>query len=389
MSSTSYLCFLGGGMLLRLCFLVMALAIPAQAKVETFYIGTYTGTETGSEGIYAGTINTETGKLGPIKLAAAIAPDPTVLTLSPDHRFLFAALGSEVASFSIGLDDSLTAINRQPSCGPNTCYVSLDKTGRELFATSYDDGKIAAFPVDGDGRIGPATDTVTLHGSGPNKGRQLSSHPHSAYVDPENRHLYVPDLGADRIWIFRLGEHGKLVANDPPSVITMPGDGPRHLVFSPDGKEVYVVNELGVSTTVYTRDSLTGALRMLDFRPNVPPGWPPGTGSAEAWVGPKDRRLYVSTRLKDFITVFSTHPYRRRTTPYFFGSHPLICDQMAPCPVTFPRSFAIDSSGRWLVVAGETDNQIGVMHVDATTGMLKSTAERRSVGRPVCILFAP
>ncbi|HEX4139758.1 MAG TPA: lactonase family protein [Candidatus Methylacidiphilales bacterium] len=366
-------------MISRLALLLLALLLPARAKVETFYLGTYTN-GTNSQGIYAGTLDTDTGKLGPIQLAAAIAPDPTVLTLSPDHRFLFAALGDAVASFAIAPDNSLRAIDRQPSCGPNTCFVSLDKTGRQLFATSYDAGSIAAFPVDAEGKIGPATAVVRLTGSGPNKGRQQSSHPHSAYVDPENRHLYVPDLGADRIWIFRLGEHGTLVAGDPSAVIASPGIGPRHLLFSPDGSLVYVVNELGVSTCVYARDPKTGALTLLQTHPNILSGWPPGTGSAEVALHASGNHLYVSTRLQDFITVFRVMRSLRS---------PLELEQVAPSPVKFPRSFAIDPSGRWLVVAGETDNRIGVMKIDPATGRLTPTAQTKSLDRPVCVLFAP
>ena len=362
----------------RLALLLLALLLPAQAKVETFYLGTYTN-GTASQGIYAGTLDTETGHLGPLKLAAAITPDPTFLALSPDHHFLFAALGDAVASFAIAPDNSLRAINQQPSCGPNTCFVSLDQTGRELFVTSYDAGKIAAFPVDADGKIGPATATITLTGSGPNKGRQQSSHPHSAYVDPENKHLYVPDLGADRIWIFRLGDHGTLVANDPPSAIANPGTGPRHLTFARNGSEVYVVNELGVSTCVYLRDHATGALTLIQACPNLPSGWPPGTGSAELAYDRSGNHLYASTRLRDFITVF-------RITK---GIKPLMLHQTVPCPVKFPRSFAIDPSGQWLVVAGETDNRVGVMKINAATGRLTSTPETQPVARPVCVLFAP
>ena len=374
----------------RVAFLLLAILLPARAKVETFYLGTYTN-GTSSQGIYSGTIDSKTGKLGPIHLATAIAPDPTVLALSPDHRFLFAALGDAVASFAIGPDNSLRAINRQPCCGPNTCFVSLDKTGRELFAVSYDAGKIAAFPVDADGRIGPATAVVSVTGSGPNKGRQERAHPHSAYVDPENKHLYVPDLGADRIWIFRLGEHGTLVAADPPAVIAAPGSGPRHLAFSPNGSQVYVVNELGVSTCVYSRDHASGDLTLIHTYPNIPPGWPPGTGSAEACVSPSGQWLYVSTRLQDFITVFriNSAPIPPAGDSVSRGVGPMILYQTVPSPVKFPRSFAIDPSGRWIVVAGETDNRIGVMKIDPAIERVTPSSETQPIDRPVCVLFAP
>ena len=367
-------------MISRLALLLLASLLPAQAKVETFYLGTYTD-GTGSQGIYAGTLDTDTGKFGPLHLAAAATPDPTGLALSPDHHVLFAALGNAVASFSVAPDNSLSAVNRQPSSGPNTCYVSLDQTGRQLFATSYDGGSIAAFPVDARGSIGLPTATQKLTGAGPNHGRQLSSHPHSAYVDPENKHLYVPDLGADRIWIFRLGD-GKLAATDPPAVKAQPGSGPRHLAFSPDGSQVYVVNELGVSTCVYSRDPATGALTLMKSYANVPSKdpLPRRTGSAELAIDSSGQHLYVSTRYRDFFTVFKINPA---------GSDPLTLEQVVPSPVKFPRSFAIDPSGQWLVVAGETEDRIGLMKIDPATGHLSPTPETQPLARPVCVLFAP
>ena len=116
--------------------------LSARAALETFYLGTYTA-HAGSQGIYFSTLDTQTGALGPIKLAAAVKEDPTFLTLSPGGGVLFAALSHEVASFRIRPDGTLRPINRQPS-GPNTCHVSLDRTGKELFAASYDGGSIAS-----------------------------------------------------------------------------------------------------------------------------------------------------------------------------------------------------------------------------------------------------
>jgi len=368
-------------MISRLALLLLVFALPAQAKIETFYLGTYTN-GTGSQGIYASTLDTDTGKLGPLHLAAAATPDPTVLALSPDHQFLFAALGNAVASFAIGPDDTLTYINRQPSSGLNVCYVSTDHTGRQLFATSYDGGSIAAFPVNAKGNIGMPTTTVTLKGSGPNKGRQLSAHPHAIYADPENKHVYVPDLGADRIWTFRLGDQGTLTATDPPAVVAEPGSGPRHLAFSPDGSRVYVVNELGVSTCVYSRDAATGALKLIKSYANVPSKdpLPRPTGSAELALDASGRHLYVSTRYRNFITVFKINAD---------AADPLILEQVIPSPVKFPRSFALDPSGQWIVVAGETDDRIGLLKIDPATGHLTATPETQPIGRPVCVLFAP
>jgi 6-phosphogluconolactonase len=268
-------------MMFRLALSLM-LAWPARAAVETFYIGTYTGA-TGSQGIYLGTLDSDTGRLGPIRLAVAVRQDPTFLAWSSDHRFLFAAMSDAVASFRLRPDGTLAEINRQPS-GANTCCVTPDRTDRELFAASYDDGTVSAFPVGADGAIGARTALVQLSGSGPNLDRQKSPHAHSVNVDPENRFVYACDLGSDRIWIFRRGDHGQLLPANPPFVQVAPGSGPRHLALSAEGRQVYVANELSVSTSLFSRNPATGVLTLIQTSSPVGPKAPARAKSR--WIGP-------------------------------------------------------------------------------------------------------
>jgi len=374
---------------LALLFLLM---VPVRAGVETFYLGTYTDAST-SQGIYIATLDPESGQLGPPQLAAAVKRNPTFLALSPDQCFLFAALSDAVASFKIQPDGSLLAINRQPS-GPNTCHLCLDRTGRELFSASYDAGTIAAYPVAADGRIGARTALIALSGSGPNRERQKGPHAHSVYVDPENHFLYACDLGSDRIWIFRLGGNGQLIPARPPAALAPPGSGPRHLAFSADGRLVYVANELGVSTSVFSRNPSTGALTLLGTEDNIAPGWPKGTGSAEISIDPSGRWLYVSTRLEDMMTVFkisapsvSSQGEASQMPSQNLAQKIVRREEIVPSPVTFPRSFALDPTGKWLVVAGQTDNRISVLKIDSGSGRLTPTMEQARVGSPVCVLF--
>ena len=351
---------------------------PVRAGEETFYLGTFTHAPGGSQGIYVGTLDNATGKLGPLRLAAK-EKDPGFIALSPDHRFVFAALNDAVESLAVQPDGSLRAISRQPAGGQDISYVSVDHTGREVFVASYDSGCIAGFPVGADGTIGAREAFEVLTGSGPNQLRQKGPHAHSIYADPPGRFVYVCDLGTDKIWIYRRGAHGELAPADPPFAAVAPGSGPRHLLF--DDRFVYLVNEMGVTTCVFERNATTGALRLGQIVSNIPGGVGPGTGSAEIALHRSGRWLYVSTRVQDVMTVFRVN---RNAV-----ANRLTFVQNVPSPAMFPRSFGLDPSGRWMIVAGQNDNRIAVMKIDAATGRLAPTNESASVGSPVCVLFVP
>jgi 6-phosphogluconolactonase len=340
-------------------------------------VGTYTG-QSDSQGIYVGTLDTISGHLGALKLAAP-EKNPSFLAISPDHQFLFAALSSGVESFRIQPDASLKAISTRSFSAGEVSHVSLDRSGHVLFAASYGGGAIAAFPVGDDGAIGAATATVTFSGSGPNPLRQKKPFAHSVYADPLNAFVYACDLGTDHIWTFTLGPGGTLAATVPPAAKVPPGSGPRHLAFNSDGTRVYVVNEMGVSTSVFSRDTATGALTLLDTESNVWPGDPTsGSTGAEVVLHPSGKWLYVSNRGRDTLSVFAVD-----------GRGGIKLIQNIPSPVQCPRSIALDPTGRWLIAAGQNDNTLAELSVDSSTGHLSPTDNVAVVGSPSCILFVP
>jgi 6-phosphogluconolactonase len=356
---------------------VLAIALPVHAAQETFYLGTYTKPG-GSEGIYVGTLDSDTGKLGPLRLAAK-ETDPNFLALSPDRHFLFAATKDSVASYAVQPDGLLRAINRQPD-GGGACHVSIDRAGREVFVANYGAGTISAFPVTADGTLGPRIAYETFSGSGPNKSRQQAPHAHSIYADPEGHFVYSCDLGTDNIWIYHREANGGLTPANPPLAKVPLGSGPRH--FFIDGGFVYVVNEMGVSTSVFQRDATTGALHLLQTADNIPSGAKPTSTSAEIALHPSGSWLYVSTRGQEMMTVFRVD---RSAAPKLV----LTFVQNIASPAKMPRSFGLDPSGHWMIVAGQADNRIAVMKIDPASGQLTLTPESAIVGTPVCVLFMP
>jgi 6-phosphogluconolactonase len=362
---------------------VLALSlVPVLGGQEPFYIGTYTDSHS-SQGVYQGTIDSETGQLGPITLAAA-ATDPSFLALSPKGDALYSAnetpgTGS-VEAFQRSKDGSLIALNSEPAGGNGTCHVSMDPSGRDVLVANYGSGTIACFQVTPGGALGAQTALIQFKGSGPNLARQAAPHAHSIYTSPDDAYVYACDLGTDHVWIFKFDPAtGTLQAAASPSADVPPGSGSRHLLFAHDSHRVYVANEMGDSVTFFARDPKTGALTPQQTVSALSTGRPEtSTTTAELVLHPNARWLYVSNRGNDTISTF-----------FLASSGQLKLIQNIAAGVKIPRNIAIDPSGRWMITAGQSDSHLAVLKIDPQTGKLSSTTNDAQVPTPVCVLFEP
>ncbi len=351
-------------------------SVAARGAEEPFYLGGYTQAGKG-RGIYLGTLDPATGKLGPLTLAAE-AKNPSFIALSPDRRTLYAALESEqqVAAYSVQPDRTLQLLGAQPSGGSGPCFVSLDPAGKHLFVANYNSGTIRAFPIGANGTLGEGGAPFPFTGSGPDPKRQAQPHAHSIYSDPQGRFLYACDLGTDRVRIFTLGADASLIPSDPPWAEVPPGMGPRHLAWSPDGAFAAVINEMGVSVTVFARDAATGALAPRGTVSALPPEASlAGETAAEVAFHPSGKWLYLSSRGSDSLSVFAVGPEGR-----------LELMENVPAGVKMPRSFSLDPSGQWLLAAGQGGG-LTVLKIDPATGCLTPTGEKADCPAPVCVLF--
>lgn len=355
----------------------LAFSIPAMAKTHTIYLGTYSGPQ--SQGIYRCTLDDQSGQLGAPQLVAE-AKNASFLALSPNGRTLYAvceAAGSAVGTWAIGADGTLVALNQQPTGGAGACHVSVDATGKNVLVANYGGGSVAAFPIRANGSLGERSALVQHSGSGPNARRQNKPHAHSIYLDESNTFAYSCDLGTDQVVIYRFdAATGTLLPADPPFATVPPGGGPRHLAFHPKGF-VYVNNEMGLSVTAFRRDAATGALTPIQTVPTLPEGAPTaGVSTAEIFVHPTGRWLYVSNRGHDTIAVFSIGADGRLTWM-----------EETPTP-TEPRGFGLSPDGGWLVVGGQKNNQVAAFRIHPESGKLTSSGHAVAVGAPVCVVFA-
>jgi len=359
--------------------LLLSLAIPAAKPImaqQTIYFGTYTGPQ--SQGIYRSSLDEATGQLGTPELVAQ-SKNPSFLALSPDGRFLYAALeadGSAVGAWAIGVDGKLSALNQQPSGGDGACHVWADASGHNVLAANYSSGSIACFRVREDGSLGERSALVQFTGSGPDAGRQKEPHAHSIYTDQSNALVYACDLGTDQVHIFRFDAAlGTLSPADPPPGRVPPGAGPRHLAQS--GGFAYANNEMGLSVTAFQRDAASGALTPIQTISTVPADAPrQGVSTAEIFAHPSGKYLYVSNRGRDTIVAYAIGAD---------GKLSLLQEIATPKE---PRGFAISGNGKWLVVGGQKDNRVQAFAIDVATGKLQPSGQAIEVGAPVCVLFA-
>jgi 6-phosphogluconolactonase len=350
------------------------------------YFGTYTGPK--SKGIYRSTFNPADGRLSQPELAAEAA-NPTFLAIHPTRPLLYAAIeiydfrgkkAGAVSAMAIQAGSGkLSLLNQQSSQGPGPCHVSVDRSGRFVLAANYGNGSIACLPIQSYGRLGAATCVVQHQGSGPNRQRQEGPHAHQILSDPEGSFIFVPDLGLDKILIYRLDRgQGTLLPNDPPWASTAPGAGPRHLTFLPDSRFAYAIDELDSTVTVFRYLAARGSLQFLQSVSTLPPGFHGRNYPAEVAVHPSGKFLYGSNRGHDSIAIFSIDAASGKLRP--IGHQPTGGKE--------PRNFSIDPSGNYLLAANQNSDNVAVFRIDAATGLLHPTGQPVAVPAPVCIVWA-
>lgn len=359
---------------------------PGESEGQLLYVGTYT-IGTPSAGVYILRMDTRSGQLTQIA-TVDVGPNPSYLAIHPNGRALYAVnevekfngvAGGGVSAFSIANPTgALTQRNSQLSGGAGPCYVSLDHSGRLVLVADYDAGSIAVLPVRRDGSLAPATQVIHHAGSGPVADRQADPHAHCIIADPSNRFVLAADLGADRVFVYRLNVGAKsLTRVNGGEAVMRPGSGPRHIVFHPVLPIVYVANELATTVSRLRFDPSRGRLRLLDDHSTLPADWNGKNDTADIHISPSGRSVYVSNRGHNSIAVFSA----ARST----GA--LTLDQIVPTEGATPRNFSLDPTGRWLLAANQDSNSIVVFSRDRGTGRLTPTQQRIAVPSPVCLKF--
>jgi 6-phosphogluconolactonase len=357
---------------------------PGQQKYLV-YVGTYT--DHGSKGIYAYRFDSSTGKMTSLGLAAETT-EPSFLAVDPSGRFLYAVNETEtyngqptgaVSAFAIQPDTGkLSLLNQVSSRGTDPAHITLDRTGKYALVANYTSGSVAVFALLKDGRLGEVTSFVQHKGSSVNPERQKGPHAHAIALSPDNRFAVVADLGLDQLLVYSCDAAKGNLGTQPQVVKASPGAGPRHLVFSTDGRFLYMLNEMQSSVVAYSYDATSGAVQELQTISSLPKGFSSENTAAEIEIDPSGKFLFASNRGDDSIAVFAIDSHTGMLTHVETDS----------TGGKTPRNFAIDPTGSWLLAANQDSDNIVVFGIDQKNGHLKPTGEVFQLPSPVCLKFA-
>jgi 6-phosphogluconolactonase len=351
------------------------------------YIGAYTKGNGKAEGIYVYEFDARDGSLhhrhtvrGPV--------NPSFLTLDPSQQHLYCVseiqdaegrAGGGVLAFRVDqASGGLTALNQQSSGGAGPCHVSVEASGKYALVANFGSGSVAMLPIQADGSLAPASDFVQHTGSSAHPQRQASAHAHSINPDPANRFALVADLGMDRVLVYRMDlTAGKLQPHDHPWSQARAGAGPRHLAYHPNGRFVYVINEIDSTMSVYTYDAAAGRLEEIQALSTLPESFSGNNSTADVHLTPSGAFLYGSNRGHDSIAVFAVDAV----------SGTLTARGHVSTQGRTPRNFAIDPSGTFLLAANQATDNIVSYRLNPANGMPEPTGAVAQVPSAVCLKF--
>jgi 6-phosphogluconolactonase len=344
------------------------------------FVGSYNWNKS-KKGIYVFKLDTVTGTLKKIATVKNIL-NPSYLTVSPNGDYIYACTDTKtpnagsVSSFEFKpKNKTLTFVNSQKSSGENPVYLSVHKDGKWLVNANYTEGSVSVYPITSDGKISPIIQNFSYSEGSINKERQDRSHVHSSVFSPNYDFIFLPDLGADKIRSYRFDslQNQPLQEAQYPFTQATLGSGPRHFVFHPNGNYAYCIEELTgtVSAYKYENGKLDSIQRIAAHSDGVTEGF----NSGDIRISPDGRFLYASNRGEENnIVIFSIE-----------SNGTLKTVEYQPTFGRTPRIFALDSSGKFVIVANQSTGNLVVFKRDSVTGLLKKYSTNTKVKNASCV----
>ena len=326
-------------------------AMTGTAGSATFlYVGS-----SDSQDITVMALDQKTGALSPVAVTPVPGPakpgGSLPLAVSPDKKFMYAALRNEpftVVSFAI--DPKTGKLNQLGSnaLAGSMAYIVTDRTGRYLLSASYPGHLVSVNPIQKGVAMAPAQTVPTEQNA------------HAILTDASNKHALHTSLGGSLLYVSKFDPaSGKLTLNDPPGARVKDKAGSRHMVFSPNGKFVYLLNELDATIDVFGYDGAKGKLTPLQNISAMPQGSGAKPWAADIHITPDGRFVYASERTTSTLSAYKVDP----------GKGTLTLIETVPTEKQ-PRGFAIDPTGKFLYAAGQLSNSLTAYAIDKSSGKL-------------------
>ncbi|MDC5338240.1 lactonase family protein [Acinetobacter baumannii] len=339
--------------------------------------------EKASEGLYQLQVNAD-GTLTPVKVLQMKSPSWVVK--SKDGRFAYTTNEeNEGAVTALSVQNGkVEVLNTVNSHGGHPTHASISLDGKFLFVSNYsafDKGRggVAVLPILPNGHLGEMVQNIVFaEGSGHVKGRQDSGHAHSTTFSPDGKYLYASDLGNDKVYTFRYNpsKPQPLEADKSRDVSFKHGSGPRHMVFSPNGKQAYITAEM--RSEIVTFNVQDGHLKKVAELKLVHEDKTPEFKSASGIIlSPNGKYVIAANRGADNkLLVFKIQQNGLLGQPQVYKANGIE-----------PRAFAFDESGKYLYVTNVYSNNISLFRFDTKNGSLKPLGDAAKISTPTDIKF--
>ncbi len=339
--------------------------------------------EKASEGLYQLQVNAD-GTLTPVKVLQMKSPSWVVK--SKDGRFAYTTNEeNEGAVTALSVQNGkVEVLNTVNSHGGHPTHASISLDGKFLFVSNYsafDKGRggVAVLPILPNGHLGEMVQNIVFaEGSGHVKGRQDSGHAHSTTFSPDGKYLYASDLGNDKVYAFRYNpsKPQPLEADKSRDVSFKHGSGPRHMVFSPNGKQAYITAEM--RSEIVTFNVQDGHLKKVAELKLVHEDKTPEFKSASGIIlSPNGKYVIAANRGADNkLLVFKIQQNGLLGQPQVYKANGIE-----------PRAFSFDESGKYLYVTNVYSNNISLFRFDTKNGSLKPLGDAAKISTPTDIKF--